>query len=165
MSRIILDREELRRAARALRAEGKTIVFANGAFDLIHVGHIRFLLGAAAEGDVLIVGVNSDESIRKYKGPDRPLQPLPERMEIISAFRPVTIVTSFDEPTCDALLEVVHPHKHARGPDYTPENLPEYPTLQRLGIRMVNVGDPKNHSSTELLQRLRPEDGLGRKTS
>lgn len=155
MSRMIFDRDELRRAADEFRAAGKTIVFANGAFDVIHVGHIRFLMGAASEGDVLIVGVNSDESIRKYKGPDRPLQPLAERMEIISAFRPVTIVTCFDEPTCDALLEVIRPHVHARGPDYNAVNLPEYPTLKRLGIRMANVGDPKSHSTTDLLDRAR----------
>lgn len=154
MSRIIVDREELRREADRLRAAGKTIVFANGAFDILHVGHIRYLLGAAAEGDVLVVGVNSDASIQRYKDPSRPLQPLAERMEIVAAFRPVAIVTSFDEPTCDALLEIIRPAVHAKGPDYTPENLPEYPTLQRLGIRLANVGDPKSHSSTELIQRL-----------
>jgi rfaE bifunctional protein nucleotidyltransferase chain/domain len=153
--RIITDRNVLREAADRLRCEGRTLVFANGAFDLIHVGHVRFLQGAAAEGDALIVAVNSDESIRKYKGADRPLQPLAERMEIVSAFEGVTWVTSFDEPTCDALLEIVRPAVHARGPDYTPENLPEYPTLVRLGIRLANVGDPKDHSSTELLAKLR----------
>lgn len=158
MNRVIFDRAELADAARQLRDAGKTVVFANGAFDVLHVGHVRFLEGAAAEGDALVVGINSDESIRKYKGPDRPLQPLVERMEIIAAMRYVTIVTCFDEPTCDAMLECIRPHVHARGPDYTPENLPEYPTLQRLGIRMANVGDPKQHSSTELLQRLRVLD-------
>jgi len=156
-ARVITNRAELRRAADALRAAGKIMVFANGAFDVLHVGHIRFLIGAAAQGDVLIVGVNTDESIHKYKGPDRPLQPLAERMEIVAAFRPVAIVTCFDEPTCDAILEVIRPHVHARGPDYTPENLPEYPTLKRLGIRMANVGDPKNHSSTELIARIRQQ--------
>jgi len=154
MSRVITDRDELRRAVDQLREAGQSIVLANGAFDIIHVGHVRYLLGAAAEGDALVVGVNSDESIRKYKGLDRPLQPLAERMEIVATFRPVTIVTGFDEPTCDALLELVRPAVHAKGPDYTPENLPEYPTLERLGIRLANVGDPKDHSSSELLARL-----------
>ena len=155
VSRIILDRNELKHEADMLRAAHKRIVFANGAFDILHVGHVRYLLGAAAEGDALIVGVNSDESIRRYKGPSRPLHPLAERMEIVAALRSVTIVTPFDEPTCDAMLELIRPHVHAKGPEYTPDNLPEYPTLQRLGIRLANVGDPKDHSSTELIERLR----------
>jgi len=155
VSRVILDRKELKREADALRAGNRVIVFANGAFDILHVGHVRYLLGAAAEGDVLIVGVNSDESIRRYKDASRPLQPLADRMEIVAALRPVTIVTPFDEPTCDAMLELIRPHVHAKGPEYTPENLPEYPTLQRLGIRLANVGGPKDHSSTELIERLR----------
>lgn len=155
MSRIIVDREELRDEAQRLRAAGRSIVFANGAFDLLHVGHVRYLLGAAAEADVLVVAVNSDASIRRYKGPDRPLQPLAERMEIVAALRPVDVVTCFDEPTCDALLEVVRPDVHAKGPDYTPKTLPEWPTLERLGIRLANVGDPKDHSSSELIARLR----------
>ena len=116
---------------------------------------MRYLLGAAAEGDVLVVGVNSDESIRRYKDTSRPLQPLAERMEIVVAFRCVDIVTWFDEPTCDAMLELIRPNVHAKGPEYTPENLPEYPTLERLGIRLANVGDPKDHSSSELIQKMR----------
>jgi rfaE bifunctional protein nucleotidyltransferase chain/domain len=154
VSRIITDRAELQREAERLRRVGKTIVFANGAFDVIHVGHIRYLQGAKAEGDVLVVGVNSDQSIRKYKDPHRPLQPLTERMQIVAAFGCVDIVTCFDEPTCDAMLELIRPVVHAKGPDYTPESLPEYATLQRLGIRLANVGGPKNHSSTELIERL-----------
>ena len=155
VSPIILDRNELKREADALHAAHKGIVFANGAFDILHVGHVRYLFGAAAEGDALIVGVNSDESIRRYKDASRPLQPLAERMEIVAALRPVTIVTPFGEPTCDAMLELIRPHVHAKGPEYTPENLPEYPTLQRLGIRLANVGDPKDHSSTEMIERMR----------
>lgn len=155
MSVVINDRDELRRVVDGYRAAGRQIVFANGAFDILHVGHVRFLQGAAAEGDLLVVGINTDESIRKYKGPDRPLQPLSERMEVVAAFRCVDLVTCFDEPTCDAILEVVRPHVHAKGPDYTPENLPEWPTLERLGIRLAAVGDPKNHSSTHLIERLR----------
>lgn len=158
MGQIITDREELKRQVVVLRRAGRHVVFANGAFDVIHVGHVRYLQGAAAEGDVLIVGVNSDESIRAYKGPGRPLQPLAERMEIVAAFACVTLVTPFNEPTCDAMLELICPDVHAKGPDYTPENLPEYPTLQRLGIRLAAVGDPKNHSSTELLARIRKGD-------
>lgn len=155
MSRIITDWNELRRVVDDYRASGRAIVFANGAFDVLHVGHVRFLEGAAAEGDVLVVGVNSDESIRRYKSPDRPLQPLAERMELVAAFRCVDLVACFNEPTCDAILETVRPDVHAKGPDYTPENLPEWPTLQKLGIRLANVGDPKEHSSTDLIQRMR----------
>jgi rfaE bifunctional protein nucleotidyltransferase chain/domain len=151
---IITDHQQLTRIIDDYRSSGRTIVFANGAFDILHVGHVRFLQGAAAEGDILVVGVNSDESIRRYKGPDRPLQPLAERMEVVAAFRCVDLLTSFDEPTCDAILEIVRPHVHAKGPDYTPQNLPEWPTLQRLGIRLAAVGDPKNHSSTELITKI-----------
>lgn len=155
MGQVIVDRDLLMLAVADLRTARGQLVFANGAFDLIHVGHVRYLQGARAEGDGLIVGVNSDESIRKYKGPDRPLQPLAERMEIVAAFEGVDIVTPFDEPTCDLLLELIRPDVHAKGPDYTPQNLPEYPTLRKLGIRLANVGDPKDHSSTELLLKLR----------
>ncbi len=155
MGRVITDRDELRRAADELRAARRSIVFANGAFDLIHVGHVRYLRGAAKEGDALIVGLNSDDSIRRYKDANRPLQPLAERLEIVAAFEGVAIVTGFDEPTCDALLELIRPDVHAKGPDYTPGNLPEFPTLQRLGIRLAIVGDPKDHSTTEMIQRLR----------
>jgi rfaE bifunctional protein nucleotidyltransferase chain/domain len=159
MGQVIVDRELLLRRVAEVRGGGRSVVFANGAFDLIHVGHVRYLQGAAAEGDVLIVGVNSDESIRGNKGPHRPLQPLAERMEIVAAFDGVAIVTPFAEPTCSPLLELIRPDVHAKGPDYTPENLPEYPTLQRLGIRLAIVGDPKDHSSSTLIDRLQRDHG------
>jgi rfaE bifunctional protein nucleotidyltransferase chain/domain len=159
MARIILDRQELRREVDDLRAAGKKIVFTNGAFDIIHVGHVRYLYGAAAEGDVLVVGVNTDESIKRYKSEDRPLQPLEARMEIVAAFQPVGIVTPFGEPTCDALLEFIRPDVMCKGPEYGPHNLPEYPTVQRLGIRLATVGGPKENSSTELIRKLQ-EHGL-----
>ncbi|MDM8007857.1 MAG: adenylyltransferase/cytidyltransferase family protein [Phycisphaerae bacterium] len=159
MARIIIDRQELRREVDDLRAAGKKIVFTNGAFDIIHVGHVRYLYGAAAEGDVLVVGVNSDESIKRYKSEDRPLQPLEARMEIVAAFQPVGIVTPFGEPTCDALLEFIRPDVMCKGPEYGPHNLPEYPTVQRLGIRLATVGGPKENSSTELIRKLQ-EHGL-----
>ncbi len=154
MSRIISDRDQLGEQVARLRAEGRTIVLANGAFDILHVGHIRYLRGAAAEGDVLVVAVNTDESIKRYKDSNRPLQPLDERLEILDALACIDILTAFEEPTCDALLELIRPDVHAKGPEYTPDTLPEYPTLQRLGIRMATVGDPKTHSSTELIRRL-----------
>jgi len=155
VSRIITDHEDLKREIERLRSLGRTIVLANGAFDVLHVGHVRYLRGAAAEGDVLVVAVNSDASVQRYKGPTRPLQPLAERMEILSAIACIDIITPFDDPTCDGLLELIRPDVHAKGPEYTPENLPEYPTLKRLGIRLARVGDPKCHSSTELIERLR----------
>lgn len=159
MGRIITDRQELSREVGRLRAAGKKIVFTNGAFDIIHVGHVRYLYGAAAEGDVLVVGVNTDESIKQYKSKDRPLQPLEARMEIVAAFEPVSIVTCFGEPTCDALLEFIRPDVMCKGPEYGPHNLPEYATTQRLGIRLATVGGPKESSSTELIRKLQ-EHGL-----
>ncbi len=154
MSRIITDRDELKQALDALRRENRRIVFTNGAFDIIHVGHVRYLYGARAEGDALVVAVNTDESIKQYKSKDRPLQPLSARMEIVAAFEPVTLVTSFGEPTCDAILEFIRPDVMAKGPEYTPDNLPEYPTIERLGIRLATVGGPKDNSSTALIQKL-----------
>lgn len=153
MSRIITDYDELARAAAEQRDRGRTVVFTNGAFDIVHVGHVRCLLAAAAVGDFLIVGLNSDESIRRAKGPGRPAQPLAERMEIVAAVRGVQVVTWFDEPTCDRILEIVRPHYHAKGRDYTLETLPEGPTLRRIGTQLVICGDEKNHSTTEVLSR------------
>jgi len=163
MGRIVVDKDELQRLVLEHRAAGQRIVLANGNFDLIHVGHIRYLRGAAKEGDVLIVAVNSDESVRRAKGPGRPVTPLQERMEILSAIEGVTYVTCFDEPTCDNLLELLRPDVHAKGPDYNHENLPERDTLARLGIRLAIVGDPKNHASSAILERIRyrPADGTG----
>src|SRR5689334_23777623 len=154
MGQVIVDRDLLMLEVADLRTAGRKIVFANGAFDLIHVGHVRYLQGARAEGDALIVGVNSDESVRRSKGAGRPLQPLAERMELVAALEGVDLVTPFDEPTCDLLLELIHPDVHAKGPDYTPENLPESATLKKLGIRLAIVGDPKHHSSTHMINKL-----------
>ncbi len=153
MSLIITDYEELARVSAEQRAAGRKVVFTNGAFDIVHVGHVRCLQAAAEVGDFLIVGLNSDESIRRSKGPGRPAQPLIERMEIVAAFRGVDAVTWFDESTCDRMLEIVRPHCHAKGRDYTLETLPEGPTLKRLGIELVICGDEKNHSTTDVLHR------------
>lgn len=153
MSRIITDYEELARVSAEQRSAGRCVVFTNGAFDIVHVGHVRCLLAAADVGDFLIVGLNSDESIRRNKGPGRPAQPLEERMEIIAAVRGVDVVTWFDEPTCDRILEIVRPRFHAKGRDYTLETLPEGPTLERIGAELVIVGDEKNHSTTDVLHR------------
>jgi D-beta-D-heptose 7-phosphate kinase/D-beta-D-heptose 1-phosphate adenosyltransferase len=153
--RIVLDHEELAGIVRARRAEGRTVVWANGVFDVWHVGHTRFLQDAAAEGDVLVVGVNTDESVRRIKGPDRPVHPLAERMEIVAGQRAMDYVTSFAEPTCDRILETLRPDVHAKGPDYTMANLPEAETDRRLGIRFVSLTGTKDRSTTRLIERLR----------
>lgn len=155
MSKVVTDRNELAQIVKAHQAASQRVVMANGGFDLLHVGHIRYLRGAAAEGDVMVVALNSDRSIQQNKGPDRPLMPLAERMEILSAIEGVTYVTCFDDPTCDALLEALRPDVHAKGTDYTPANLPERDTLKRLGIRLAIVGDPKDHASTTLLKKFK----------
>jgi len=153
-TRIVTDHDELARRIADAQAAGRTVVWANGAFDVWHVGHTRFIEGAAAEGDVLVVGVNADASVRRNKGPDRPVHPLTERMEVVASMRAVDWVTSFEEDTCDAMLEKLRPDVHAKGPDYTLQTLPEGQTDRRLGIRFAVVGDPKNHSTTHLLRQV-----------
>lgn len=155
MTQIIKDVNQLQAQLDGLRATGKTIVLANGNFDLWHVGHVRYLLAAAAEGNVLVVAVNSDESVRTAKGPGRPVHPLDERMEIVAAVAGVDYVTCFNAPTCDDLLIALRPHKQAKGPDYTATNLPERETLRRIGAELVVVGDPKDHSASQIFQRIR----------
>jgi rfaE bifunctional protein nucleotidyltransferase chain/domain len=153
-AKIVLDHRELLGQVNRLRTEGKSIVFANGCFDLLHVGHIRYLEGAAAEGDVLVVALNSDGAARALKGEGRPLMPLAERMEIIASIRCVDFVTSFDNRRCEALLELLRPDVHAKGTDYTCENVPERQTVLGYGGRIAIVGDAKDHSSTDLLQQI-----------
>jgi rfaE bifunctional protein nucleotidyltransferase chain/domain len=153
--RYIPDHEELLREVQALRAEGKTVVFTNGCFDLIHVGHVRYLRGAMLEGDVLLVALNDDESIRRNKGEGRPVQPVEERAEIVCALEGVALVTSFSDPTVDRLLTLLTPDVHAKGTDYTVETVPERETVLAYGGRIAIVGDPKDHSSTSLLRAIR----------
>ncbi len=152
---IVEDHQRLAELIRAERDRGRTLVLTNGGFDLFHVGHVRYLRAAADEADLLIVALNSDDHIRAHKGPHRPHVPLAERMEIVAAMGCVDYVTCFDAPTVDALLELLRPDVHAKGTDWTPENLPETPTLERLGIRFAVVGDPKDHSTTAISDRLR----------
>jgi len=152
------DHDELGEWIAAEKAAGKTIVFANGGFDLFHVGHVRYLRAAAEEGDVLLVAINSDASVRKNKGPDRPHVPLGERMEIVASLRCVDYVTCFDSVTVADLIERLRPDLHAKGTDWNMENLPERETLKRLGIPLAVVGDPKNHSTTEMWQQIRSKE-------
>lgn len=148
----ILERNRLvARVAIERRNEAK-IVLANGCFDLFHVGHIRYLAGAKAIGDILIVGINSDDQVRKLKGSNRPYMPEKERAEIISALKFVDYVTIFSEPTVEELIRAIRPDFHAKGTDYTTETVPEREIVKEYGGRVAIVGDPKDHSSTELIE-------------
>lgn len=156
-ARFVPDHGELAGIVAGLRAGGKTVVFANGCFDLLHVGHVRYLRGAKAEGDVLLLALNDDASVRGCKGSGRPVQPEFERVEIVSALEMVDLVTLFGDPTVDRLLDLLRPDVHAKGTDYTEETVPERETVLAYGGRIAIVGDPKDHSSTGLLGRIREE--------
>lgn len=148
----ITDREDLVKKVAELRRSGAKIALANGCFDLFHVGHIRYLAGAKELADVLIVGINSDEQVRKLKGENRPFMPENERAEIVSSLRFVDFVTIFDEPTVTELLRAVKPDFHAKGTDYTVDSVPEREIVREYGGQTAIVGDPKDHSSTDLIQ-------------
>lgn len=150
----ILDRNRLIARVAIARKHGARIVFANGCFDMMHVGHIRYLEGARSLGDVLVVGINSDVQVRALKGEGRPLIPERERAEIIAAMRAVDFVTIFPEPTVEALLRAIRPDFHAKGTDYTEETVPERDVVRSYGGRVAIVGDPKDHSSTEMIERV-----------
>jgi len=146
----ILDRNRLIARVAIARKKGARIVLANGCFDVLHVGHIRYLEGARLLGDLLIVGINSDEQVRALKGEPRPFVPERERAEIIAALRAVDYVTIFPEFTVEALLRTLRPDVHAKGTDYTEETVPERDVVRSYGGRVAIVGDPKDHSSTEM---------------
>ncbi|HRH43541.1 MAG TPA: adenylyltransferase/cytidyltransferase family protein [Pyrinomonadaceae bacterium] len=148
----ILDRNQLIDRISIERQNGAKIVLANGCFDLFHVGHIRYLAGAKDLGNILIVGINSDEQVRKLKGENRPFMPENERAEIISALKFVDFVTIFPEPTVTELLRAIRPDFHAKGTDYTTETVPEREIVKEFGGQVAIVGDPKDHSSTDLIK-------------
>lgn len=129
------------------------IVLANGCFDVLHAGHVRYLEGARALGDILVVGVNSDSEVAKLKGEGRPIMPQAERAEIVSALQAVDLVTIFEEPTVTELLLAIKPDVHAKGTDYTEETVPERDVVRSYGGRVAIVGDPKDHSTSEILRR------------
>jgi rfaE bifunctional protein nucleotidyltransferase chain/domain len=137
------------------RQQGLTYAFANGAFDLLHVGHVRYLEAAACEADRLIVAVNSDASIRGLKGPGRPVMPEADRAELVAALRVVDHVVIFSEPTVTPLLLALTPEVHCKGTDYTVDTVPERDTVRAYGGRVAIVGDPKDHSTSGLVARLR----------
>ena len=136
------------------RDSGATVVLANGCFDLLHVGHVRYLLGARALGDLLVVAVNADDVVRRLKGEGRPLTPAAERAEIVAAIEGVDFVTVFDTPTVEPVLRALRPDVHAKGTDYTEETVPERAVVAEYGGRVAIVGDPKDHSTTDVLRRL-----------
>ena len=143
-------------AVEAAREAGKTVALANGAFDLLHVGHIRYLEAAARQADRLIVAVNDDRSVRALKGPNRPVLNQADRAELVAALRAVDYVVIFPEPTVTPLLELLRPDVHCKGTDYTIETVPERETVRAYGGRIAIVGDPKDHSTSDLLSRLKP---------
>ena len=148
----ILSRPELVERISRDRANGATVVLANGCFDLFHVGHIRYLQGASELGDVLVVGINSDRQVRRLKGEGRPYIPDTERAEIVAALRMVDYVTVFDEPTVTELIRALKPDVHAKGTDYTTDTVPEREIVREHGGRVAIVGDPKDHSSSDLIK-------------
>lgn len=150
----VLTEEELVEAVAADRAAGRSVAFANGCFDLLHVGHIRYLQGAAAEADRLIVAVNSDGSVRGLKGPNRPILPEQDRAELVAALRGVDYVVVFDDPNVERLLRLLRPDVHCKGTDYTVESVPERAVVRAYGGRTAIVGDPKNHNTRELIARI-----------
>jgi rfaE bifunctional protein nucleotidyltransferase chain/domain len=151
----IVSRAELIRLLQGHKERGAAIVFANGCFDVLHVGHVRYLEAARAEGGILVVAVNSDASVRTLKGPGRPVLDEMARARLVAALRAVDYVVIFDESTVAPLLEELRPDVHAKGTDYSLDTVPERATAEKLGIRVAIVGDPKNHSTRALLQSLR----------
>ncbi len=150
----ILSRDQLRRRVEEWRRAGERIILTNGCFDLLHVGHIRYLRAAKQLGGKLVVGLNADESVRGLKGPGRPLMPAAERAEILAALADVDAVVVFPEADVRALIREIRPDIHAKGTDYTADNVPERDTVVECGGRVAIVGDPKDHSATEFIARI-----------
>jgi rfaE bifunctional protein nucleotidyltransferase chain/domain len=153
----ILERNRLIARVAIARKNGARVVFANGCFDVLHVGHVRYLEAARALGDLLVVGVNGDAEVRRQKGEGRPHVPERERAEVVASLRAVDYVTIFHEPTVTELLLALRPEFHAKGTDYTEESVPERDVVRSYGGRVRIVGDPKDHSSTEILGRVNRE--------
>ena len=151
--RIISDYHKL--ADELARLGARSLALTNGCFDLLHVGHVRLLLAGAIQAETFVVALNTDETVTASKGPGRPVVPLAERMEVVAGIAGVDFVTSFPEPTADEMILVLRPDVYVKGTDWTPETVPERSTVEAFGGRVVICGDPKTHSSTELIQRHR----------
>ena len=154
--------EEAGALAARLRASGRRVVLANGCFDLLHVGHVRYLQAARALGDVLFVGINGDATVTRLKGPGRPLMPASERAEILGGLRAVDHVVVFEEDTADRLIGLIRPDVHAKGTDYTDDNVPEGASVRAAGGRVAIVGDPKDHATRDLIAKIRGRAGAER---
>jgi rfaE bifunctional protein nucleotidyltransferase chain/domain len=154
---LILDRDTLVARLTIEKAGGSRIVLANGCFDILHAGHVRYLEGARALGDVLVVGINSDEQVARLKGAGRPILPERERAELVASLQAVDLVTIFPEPTVTELLLAIKPDVHAKGTDYTEETVPERDVVRSFGGRVAIVGDPKDHSTSEILKKVSRE--------
>ncbi len=153
---LVLTVPELRERLQALKAAGKKVAFANGHFDLMHVGHLRYLRAARAEADALVVAINDDDSVARLKGPERPIVPAAERAELLAALEPVDFVVIFDGDSPAPLLADLRPDVHCKGTDYgSPERVPEYATVRAYGGRTALVGDPKDHATSELIARVK----------
>jgi len=150
----ILGRAELAQRVAADRAAGRSVAFANGCFDLLHVGHIRYLESAAAEADLLVVAINDDSSVGGLKGNGRPILRAADRGELVAALESVDYVVLFSDPDVNRLLRLLKPDVHCKGTDYTPETVPERATVLAYGGRIAIVGDPKDHSTRDLLARI-----------
>jgi rfaE bifunctional protein nucleotidyltransferase chain/domain len=150
----ILERADLVREVVSAKKANKLIVFANGCFDVLHVGHVRYLKAAKALGDLLIVAINSDEQARRLKGEGRPLMPQDQRAEIVSALAAVDFVTIFGEPTVTELLLALKPDVHAKGTDYTEDTVPERDVVRSYGGRVAIAGDAKDHSSSRMIEKI-----------
>lgn len=152
----VMTLDSLRQAVAEHRAEGRTLAFANGHFDLLHVGHLRYLRDARAEADRLIVGLNGDRSVAELKGPGRPVVPAIERAELLAALEPVDYVVIFEGATPTPLLQALEPDVHCKGTDYgTPENVPEFEVVRAYGGRTALVGDPKDHATSDLIANVK----------
>ncbi len=152
----VVDLPELEARLAELRRAGRTVALANGHFDLLHVGHLRYLTAAKAEADILVVAVNDDDSVARLKGPGRPLVPAAERTELLAALAPVDFVVVFAGDSPVPLLQRLEPDVHCKGTDYgRPERVPEYDVVQAYGGRTVLVGDPKDHATSDLIRRVK----------
>jgi len=158
----LLDLDAAVRLAGQWRREGKRLVFANGCFDLLHVGHVRYLEGARRLGDVLLVGINSDRSVARLKGPGRPIMTAEERAELVGSLAAVDGVVIFDDDTADALVRALRPTVHAKGTDYTAESVPEGAAVREAGGRVAIAGDPKQHATRDLIRLIADRCGGAR---
>ena len=152
---LIIDRDELMARITTEKAAGSRIVLANGCFDILHAGHVRYLEGAGALGNVLVVGINSDAQVARLKGAGRPILSERDRAELVASLQAVDLVTIFSEPTVTELLLAIKPDVHAKGTDYTEETVPERDVVRSYGGRVAIVGDPKDHSTSEILKRFK----------